>query len=71
MDQSIEEQILGGIFIAGWLIVWPFLVLWKLLRWFVVATTKEAGYWIVKTVGGTIGMAVVAYALYMLTNHTT
>ncbi len=36
------------------------------MRWFVVATTKEAGNKVVKIVGGAIGIAVVAGALQLM-----
>ncbi len=59
-DRSIGEQVLSGVFIAGWILVLPFWGAWKLMRWFVVATTKEAGNKIVKIVGGALGIATVA-----------
>lgn len=62
-DRSIGEQILSGVAIAGWIIVLPFWGVWKLVRWFVVATTKEAGNKIVRIVGGAIGIAAVACIL--------
>lgn len=57
---------LSGLFIAGWIIALPFWGVWKLVRWFVVATTKEAGNKVVKIVGGAIGIAAVAAAVQLI-----
>ena len=65
MDRSIGEQILKGVFIVVMIIVYPLILLWVLLKWFTVAVTKEAGGKIVKIVGGTIGIGVVATVVHM------
>jgi uncharacterized membrane protein len=65
-DRNIGEEVLSGIFIAGWIIILPFWGTWKLARWFVVSTTKEAGNKVVKIVGGAIGIATVAGLLNVI-----
>ncbi len=65
-NRSIGEQVLTGIFIAGVIIVSPLVLLWKLLKWFTIAVTKEAGGKIVKIVGGAIGIATVAAVVQMI-----
>jgi len=64
--RTIGEQVLNGVFIAGWIIVVPFWGVWKLVRWFIVATTKEVGNKVVRIVGGSIGIATVAFVLNVI-----
>lgn len=59
--RTIGEQILGGIFIALWLLSRPFVWTYSLLKWFIVSVFKETGNKLVKLTGGAIALAIFAY----------
>jgi cobalamin biosynthesis protein CobD/CbiB len=59
--QTIGAQVLGGIFIALWLLSRPLVWLYSLLKWFVVSVFKETGNRLVKYTGGAIALLIFVY----------
>ena len=45
---KLGEQVLNGVFTAFWLVFWPFMQVFRFLRWFLKEVTKEVGIRMVK-----------------------
>lgn len=67
--QDIRDQVLSGVIMAFWVMARPFVWIYKLLRWFILAVTKETGNRIVKIVAGLIAVAIVGYVYQLIFHH--
>jgi hypothetical protein len=59
--RTIGEQILGGIFIALWLLSRPFIWTYSLIKGFIVSVFKETGSKLVKLTAGAIAASIFVY----------